>query len=135
MKLEFNQELAPDQVLSSALISKIENNINDLIKDVPEGVIAASFVTDQEIKRLNRQYRKKDQVTDVLSFSYDNQENLGDIVISLEQAKRQAEEGIEIEVADLLIHGILHVLGYDHENPNDSKIMFSLQDKILAQSI
>lgn len=82
-------------------------------------------------------YRSKDTVTDVLSFSYIGQttgesDQLGDIVISVDQAKRQSQDGdLELELADLIIHGILHVLGYDHEQAKDAKEMFPLQDRLV----
>ncbi|MFA6017687.1 MAG: rRNA maturation RNase YbeY [Patescibacteria group bacterium] len=101
------------------------------------GVIGISFVDDEEIHRLNRLYRKKDSVTDVLSFASDFSEKtgaLGDIVISFDQASRQAENGdVELELIDLIVHGTLHVLGHDHENPSDAAIMFPLQDLLVAE--
>ncbi len=126
--------LSVENRLRKAQLKKIIDAIND-ITDL-NGVITLSFITDGEIQRLNRMYRKKDSVTDVLSFSYAHQkpkegELLGEVVISFEQAKRQAED-IELELLDLIIHGILHVLGYDHETPADAAIMLPLQDKILS---
>ena len=140
IKLIINQELAaiPDQ-LSQKVIRKIESTINEVVLNVPNGTIAISFVSDEEIRRVNRIYRKKDQVTDVLSFSYlDNEvktEEIGEIIISLEQAKRQQSEGLEYELVDLIVHGILHILGYDHEKAGDSKIMFPLQDLVVSHII
>ena len=81
---------------------------------------------DAEIQQLNKEYRGKNQPTDVLSFPLEESDGsgeesllLGDVVISLETAERQAEEfGVspQEEVLRLLIHGVLHLLGYDHEN-------------------
>ncbi len=100
------------------------------------GVIGVSYVDDDEIRRLNRVYRQKDAVTDVLSFASDFVAHtgvLGDVVLSYPQAVRQAEGGdIELEIVDLLVHGILHVLGYDHEEPADAAVMFPLQDSLVA---
>lgn len=121
--------------------------------------VSVSLVNNEEIKDLNREYRNIDNATDVLSFpmmdfdketkevlfmvddDLDNDEEyfeeelpLGDIVISAEKAKEQAEEfghGIIRELAFLLIHGTLHLLGYDHENKDDEIIMFSKQKEIL----
>ena len=99
------------------------------------------FVDDEEIQRINREYRKIDRVTDVISFALcddpDNQmENeLGDIFIDLDQAFRQAEDyghSITREVAFLAVHGYLHLCGYDHMTPEDEKVMFTKQDEILA---
>ena len=78
-------------------------------------------MTDQEIHTLNRQYRHKDKPTDVLSFPLADEVQpslLGDVVISIETAARQARRrrhSLREEVQILLIHGILHLLGYDHE--------------------
>jgi probable rRNA maturation factor len=76
--------------------------------------VSIAFVSDSAMKRLNRQYRGKNKTTDVLTFPGDRP----DIVISLEQAKRQAaDEGhsLATEVRYLICHGLLHALGYDHE--------------------
>jgi rRNA maturation RNase YbeY len=73
---------------------------------------------DQESHRLNSQFRKKDKPTDVLSFPSGNESYLGDLVISIETAKAQAKEyGCSLldELSRLIIHGLLHLLGYDHE--------------------
>lgn len=102
-----------------------------------EGIINIQFVNDAEIRRLNRIYRKKDSVTDVLSFTYPQDEMkggiIGDVVISLEQARRQSvDEDLALELGDLLVHGVLHVLGFDHElGPDEAEEMFSRQDKFV----
>ncbi|WP_457640096.1 rRNA maturation RNase YbeY [Persephonella sp.] len=105
--------------------------------------LSITLTDDETIKEINRQWRKKDKPTDVLSFPIDEKPPgyryrvLGDVVISLPYAKRQAEEiGIPYrdEVVRLLIHGILHLLGYDHEVcPAEAKKMFSLQDRIFEK--
>lgn len=80
--------------------------------------ISIALVSDKEIKEYNRVYRNKNKVTDVLSFILDENDVLGEIVISLEQAKRQAKKNkktIKSELQWLTVHGILHLLGYDHE--------------------
>lgn len=101
------------------------------------GAIGLSYVDDAEIRRLNRLYRQKDAVTDVLSFASDFSGQtgmLGDVVISFDQAVRQSEDGdIELELADLIVHGMLHVLGYDHEVAEDAAIMFPIQDSLVAK--
>ena len=140
--LDIDQSFADD---SDRLTTKVTRTIEDAItqnfKDTYQGRISVSYVSDAEIRRLNRMYRGKDAVTDVLSFSYLDQpvgkgDQIGDVVISIEQAKRQAEAGdIELELADLVIHGILHVLGYDHEVPEDAARMFPLQDKLVQQIV
>lgn len=87
-------------------------------KDGSAATIA--FVSDQSIRRLNRQFRGVDKATDVLSFPADDADkvNLGDIAISVETAAKQAKENgltFDEEVAQLILHGLLHLCGYDHE--------------------
>ena len=96
------------------------------------------FTTDEEIQQLNSQYRGKDAATDVLSFPLVDKDDpvaedlmLGDVVISLETAERQAlelEVTFQEEVLRLLVHGLLHLLGYDHENVSESEVK-RMQDK------
>jgi len=101
--------------------------------------LSLALVDNREIKKLNARYRKKDQPTDVLSFPSGEQlptgiQILGDVVISVEQAEEQAGERrktLEQEIESLLIHGILHLLGYDHERSRkEAKIMQGLERKI-----
>lgn len=83
-----------------------------------------SFVSDRKMRLLNKNFRGKNTTTDVLSFPFEAEEfesgenNLGDIIISLEQAERQTIENnldFEIEIKQLILHGILHLCGFDHE--------------------
>jgi probable rRNA maturation factor len=104
------------------------------------------LVTKDKIKDLNQKFRDKNKATDVLSFPLlskidKNSEisgiiALGDIFICLPVAKEDAKkEGLDLnfKLAFLAIHGFLHLLGYDHEQPKDYKKMFALQDKILKK--
>lgn len=96
---------------------------------------------DKEIQDLNRKFRKINKPTDVLSFHLNerlNKKYLGDIVISVETAKKQAVKKRiqqETELTMLFIHGYLHLLGYDHKLTKDAKIMFSIQNKLLKKCI
>jgi probable rRNA maturation factor len=91
---------------------------------VAAGEVGVLFCDDATIRSLNRQFRGKDRPTDVLSFSAgfaqeDGPPYLGDVAISLETARRQAAEvgvSTETELSTLLVHGILHLAGYDHES-------------------
>ena len=79
-----------------------------------------AFVSDKTIRQLNRQFRNTDKATDVLSFPAGDEDgsNLGDIAISVDTAARQAKENgltFDEEVAQLILHGLLHLCGYDHE--------------------
>ena len=98
------------------------------------------FVDADEIQRINREFRKIDKVTDVISFALCDDKDLiqtdelGDIFICLNRAFEQAFDyghSITREVAFLAVHGYLHLCGYDHMNPDDEKIMFAKQDEIL----
>lgn len=104
------------------------------------GEVSVSFVSDEEIHALNRTYRDVDRPTDVLSFGMEEEESapgvrmLGDIVISLPTAQRQAGEyghSLEREVGFLLVHGFLHLNGYDHETAEDERDMFNIQEQVL----
>ena len=86
--------------------------------------LTLAFVSDRKMRELNNQFRGKNSTTDVLSFPFEADEfetdenTLGDIVISVEQAARQASENnldFETEIKQLILHGILHLCGYDHE--------------------
>lgn len=101
--------------------------------------VTLRITDDAEIHQLNLEFRKQDKPTDVLSFNYNfidpetNREYLGDIIISIETAIRQAEEfsfTIDRELAFLAIHGILHLLGYDHQVPEQEDSMFQMQEGI-----
>lgn len=108
--------------------------------------VSLVFCDDAYIQNLNRDYRGKDQPTDVLSFALNEGEEpeivdgpaqvlLGDIIISLETAARQAEEynhSLEREVAYLTVHGMLHLLGYDHMTEEDKAEMRLEEEHVLS---
>jgi probable rRNA maturation factor len=100
--------------------------------DCADKEISLSFVNDETMQQLNNQYRHKNQPTDVLSFSLQegefsniNPHVLGDIVISVDTAKADASQSslsLEQEINFLIIHGLLHLLGYNHENTTKKEI-------------
>ena len=108
-----------------------------------------TLVTDEEIHELNRVYRQVDRPTDVLSFALDENEEeepalvgdtgdhlLGDIIISVETAQRQAQEyghGLERELLYLAVHGVLHLLGYDHMVAEDKVVMRKREEEVLRE--
>ena len=134
------------------IIKVCENLLKEDFKDVS---VSINFVSDEEIQRLNREFRNIDKVTDVLSFPNLNKTPneklkkfrkladfdtnllfLGDIVISKKVAKKQAREyehSLKREVCFLALHGFLHLLGFDHIKEEDEKIMTKLQSKILSE--
>ncbi|MBA7648280.1 Endoribonuclease YbeY [subsurface metagenome] len=107
-----------------------------------EAQVSILFCSDAYIKKLNREYRKVDASTDVLAFSMHegrfpkvHPEILGDVVISLETASHQAKRyrhSLNKEIALLVVHGILHLLGYDHLKKKDKELMRKREKQILA---
>ena len=86
-----------------------------------ESTATIAFVSDKSIRKLNRQFRGLDKATDVLSFPAGDEENLGDIAVSVDRAELQATENklaLDDEIAQLILHGLLHLSGYDHETDN-----------------
>jgi probable rRNA maturation factor len=106
----------------------------------PTGTLHVQLVSDDVMRRVNADFRGKDETTDVLSFAYWNEphagELLGEVLVSPVVARRQArEEGrpLDEEIARLALHGLLHVLGYDHETARERKHMLSLQEEYIAK--
>ena len=111
-----------------------------------DGDISIHFIGDKKMRTLNRVYRKKDYTTDVISFAITetafpgvhNAQDLGDIFIATHQINRQARKnGISYkeELIRMLVHGILHLAGYDHIKKKDAKIMLPLQEKLVTKCI
>ncbi len=103
------------------------------------------IVDNPYIHKLNKEYRNIDRETDVITFAledtkditYENYRLLGDIYISIDKAKEQAilyEHSLKRELCFLAVHGFLHLLGYDHMNEQDEKVMFGLQEDILNEA-
>jgi len=111
--------------------------------------VSVSFVSNNEIRKLNKTYRNKDSVTDVLSFPLTSEDGtvelnpetgavqLGDVVISLETAVKQAQNyghSLEREIGFLTVHSMLHLLGYDHETSQlDQRIMREKEESVLEK--
>lgn len=115
-------------------------------EDIPSEVqVGVTFIDNEGIREINREYREKDAPTDVLSFPmYEADEELddfelvlfGDIVISLERANEQCEEyghSFSREVLYLFCHGLLHLCGYDHETEKEKQVMRQKEEEILGQ--
>ena len=137
----------------------IDNDIQQLVLNIlkhaadEEGItgeaeVSVTFMSDDEIKKVNAEYRGINQPTDVISFALEEMSEgevaiieqqgipvaLGDIIISVETAKRQAEEyghDMNREIGFLALHGFLHLLGYDHMTKEDEAKMFGRQKEIL----
>lgn len=141
----------------------LEKALGEVIKEedcFSDVMLSLSFVTDEEIKELNNNFRGKNKATDVLSFpmieynkgmffkdlldSEIEEEkdvatgliNLGDIVVSLDTIKRQAKDfnnTFEKELCLMVIHSMLHLMGYDHMVKSEEKVMFAKQELILSK--
>ncbi|GAA0369881.1 rRNA maturation RNase YbeY [Alkalibacterium iburiense] len=127
-------------------VAKEKLNLEDTIE------VSVTFVDNDKIREINREYRDKDAVTDVISFAVEDDEDdvftllelegeeitrdLGDLFISYDKAVEQAEEyghSLKREIGFLLVHGFLHLNGYDHMSLSEEKIMFALQEEILDE--
>jgi probable rRNA maturation factor len=128
------------------IVKSVLNKAAEVYGIEPYTEVSVVLADDEYIHQLNRQYRGKDCPTDVLSFALNEGEEpevidgpkevlLGDIIISLETATRQAEEyghSLERELSYLTVHGILHLLGYDHMTEDEKKEMRQEEEHILS---
>ncbi|TVX94295.1 rRNA maturation RNase YbeY [Paenibacillus agilis] len=158
IKLEWSDEQSIYPI-SEALIQKLELLLVEAaqMEGIVEGEVALTFVDDERIHELNRDYRQIDRPTDVLSFALnesvdeemdilyeveDEQElaslgdMLGDIIISTERAQAQADEyghSLEREIGFLFVHGFLHLIGYDHQDDESERVMMDKQEAVLSK--
>lgn len=98
------------------------------------GELSITLTDNERIHELNRLYRNVDRPTDVLSFPLEEEELLGDIIVSIPKAMDQAKEyghSFRRELYFLIVHGFYHLLGYDHETPEQESQMFSRQEQVL----
>lgn len=129
-----------------SVLTAVRNAVNETLRH--EGARARSSVNllltdDEQLRQLNYAYRNLDETTDVLSFPSGDELpgmggdlHLGDIAVSVPYAERQAYEGqhsLKSELQLLAVHGTLHLLGYDHETPDDKMVMWAAQASVLAQ--
>lgn len=125
-------------------IDELPKLIDYMIKfEKLDNLIFNVIIVDNEyIHKLNRDYRNIDRPTDVITFALEDNGKieleggrvLGDIYISIDKAKEQAKEynhSLKRELSFLMVHGFLHLLGYDHMNEEDEKVMFDKQERIL----
>jgi len=144
--IDETNEVTEEQI---TLIEKLLNYASRL-ENVREGAeVSITFVDNEKIQEINREYRGKDKPTDVISFALEEMGEgeieiigidmppvLGDIIISVPKAREQAEEyghSFMRELGFLAVHGFLHLLGYDHETEEEEKEMFSKQSRILEE--
>lgn len=147
------EKITVDEAMET-LVVQVVNKVLAYEECEEEYEVSISFVDNEEMRSLNNEYRGIDKATDVLSFPmvefieeelYEEDENaeyieeeiaLGDIVVSMEKALEQSEEyghSFNRELAFLLVHGMLHLLGYDHEDGASEGEMFDKQEEILKE--
>ena len=138
VEFQFNQvdDKTPDweALLTQAAVATLEHQQID-----NDSILTILVTNDAELHRLNRDYRGEDKPTDVLSFEDgtiwpDGNRYLGDIAISIETAERQAEQAghkLQDEMALLTVHGVLHLLGHDHAEPEEKATMWEAQESVL----
>lgn len=149
LTLEFYDHYAPTYQKYRAIFKRIFSKTLKLLDYTDKDYLVEVTIVDEEtIQAVNRDYRQKDRVTDVISFAFSDEvagevlikeaplTHLGAILICAPKALSQAAEfnhSIEREFKFLFTHGLLHLLGYDHESSADEEIMFALQDKIIGK--
>ena len=134
--LRGGQCLPTQRVREAVVVALKEGGFSGKLK------LSIAFVSEQTIRKLNAEYRKKDRVTDVLSFTLTDELLAkkrcieGEILLCFSQAERQAMRmghGVRNELLFLIVHGTLHVIGFDHETPRDRTRMFERQTRALTR--
>ena len=125
--------------------ARLDRQARVILSDVGEASaeLGILFVGDQRMRSLNRQYRDKDRTTDVLAFAmreapHSSSTVLGDVVIAVPTAVRQAKEGqrsLDEELTVLLVHGILHLCGYDHERSEKEARRMQRRERMILRSL
>ena len=145
MKIYFEEEQVVSQEILDTMMKAAELCIDAENIDVDRSEISVTFVDMEEIHQLNRDYREVDSPTDVLSFPQFDDLNdlpeegeiaLGDVVICKDKAEEQAQEfghSFEREIIYLFVHSVLHLLGYDHMDEDEKKIMRRQEKAVMEQ--
>lgn len=137
---QLDEEIKELETVEKVLLSAIEK---EKLEDVTFNLI---IVDNEYIHELNKNYRGIDRETDVITFALEDEDsiivpedvgrNLGDIYISIDKARSQAEEyghGLLRELSFLAVHGFYHLLGFDHMTPEEEKVMFAKQEEVLEE--
>lgn len=145
MKIYFEEGQAVTQEILDTMMQAAEYCLDAEQIDTERSEISVTFVSLEEIHELNREYRQVDSPTDVLSFpQFDDLDNLpeegeimlGDVVICSDRAKEQAEEfghSFEREIIYLFVHSVLHLLGYDHMDEDEKRIMRRREEEVMER--
>ena len=137
---QLDEEIKELETVEKVLLSAIDK---EKLEDVTFNLI---IVDNEYIHEINKTYRGIDRETDVITFALEDENsivvpdevvrNLGDIYISIDKARMQAEEyghGLLRELSFLAVHGFYHLLGYDHMTPEEEKVMFQKQEEVLEE--
>lgn len=133
IKVEIN-----NQTKKRVFFSKIKNAAKAVFRQLKikkDYYVSVGLVGSNEMKRLNKKYRKKDKITDVLSFE-GRADDLGEIIICVSEAKKQAKQkghSFHCEIQFLFVHGLLHLLGYDHKTMRQKEKMAKVEEKIMKK--
>lgn len=130
-----------DMSSSASLLSEVQDDAKSLVRVIlrdKAAELSVVLTSDQGIRTVNSEWRGVDASTDVLAFPQDDPDGvvLGDVVISVETAKRQASnENVRDEIRVLMVHGVLHLLGYDHEGKIDGDwlVMARMENRVMKQ--
>ncbi len=148
MEMLFQNDFAAPYDISESIFLDLARKTFKHLKKSAKVSLEVNFVDDATIHQINRDYRHVDRPTDVISFAFDDAvegevtikggglHDIGVIVISIDRALAQAKEyghSEKREISFLFVHGLLHLLGYDHGTPEEEKTMFALQDVILPK--
>ena len=145
MKIYFEEGQAVTQEILDTMMQAAEYCLDAEQIDTERSEISVTFVSLEEIHELNREYRQVDSPTDVLSFpQFDDLDELpeegeimlGDVVICSDRAKEQAEEfghSFEREIIYLFVHSVLHLLGYDHMDEDEKRIMRRREEEVMER--
>ncbi len=145
MELDFNVEISNDVSEYEALYNKLFKKTLNMLNVSENAIMSVTFVSKEQIHQINKTYRNIDRPTDVISFAFLDDKNeiiigdnipldLGEIYICYDVAdenRKTYDNSIKRELCFLFVHGLLHLLGYDHMTKEDEEIMFPLQEKIL----
>lgn len=145
MELDFNSEIENDVSEYEPLYNKLLKKTLSMLKISENAIMSVTFVSKEQIHYLNKTYRNIDRPTDVISFAFLDDKNeiiigddvpldLGEIYICYDVAnenRKTYDNSLKRELCFLFVHGLLHLLGYDHMTKEDEDIMFPLQEKIL----
>ena len=131
--IEFNNRTKYNFPRSAVL--RALNDASKILRIKGKQTLSVAFVDKDEIKKLNKRYRRENKITDVLSFEAGTTDCLGEIIICPAQAKKQAKEfkqSYQKEIIKLVLHGYLHVIGFDHEKEVEAREMEKLERRVLG---